>query len=69
MSAIERAAEIAGGQAALAARISVSSSFISQMIRGTRPVPPKLCRAIEAATEGRVTREELRPDIFADTAA
>jgi DNA-binding transcriptional regulator YdaS (Cro superfamily) len=69
MSVIERAAEIVGGRSVLAARISVSSSFISQMITGTRPIPPKLCRAIEVATEGRVTREELRPDIFADTAA
>ena len=69
MSAIERAAEVAGGRTALATKIAVSSSFISQMITGTRPIPPKLCRAIELATEGKVTREELRPDIFADTAA
>ena len=27
-------------------------------------IPPEYCRAIELATEGRVTRYELNPDVF-----
>lgn len=33
------------------------------MVSGTRPTPTDRCPAIERATEGRVTCEELRPDI------
>lgn len=48
--------------AALAARIRVPQSLISQWSSVARPVPPKRCPAIERATEGAVTRRDLRPD-------
>ena len=64
MSAINRAVEILGAQNALADAVGVSKAFVNQWIKGERPVPPERCRAIEAATDGKVTRYDLRPDIF-----
>ena len=61
MTAIDRAIEAAGGVAALAAAIGVSASAPS-MWRSRLNVPPLHCAAIEAATNGAVTRRDLRPD-------
>lgn len=36
---------------------------MSQWLTGVRAVPPDRCPAIERATDGRVTVEELRPDL------
>ena len=38
----------------------ISSQAVSQWVR----VPPARCLVIEAATRGRVTRHELRPDVY-----
>jgi DNA-binding transcriptional regulator YdaS (Cro superfamily) len=45
----------------LAARIGVSKAAISQWLSG-KP-PPDRCPALERATDGRVTCEEMRPDV------
>ncbi|DAZ90916.1 TPA_asm: putative repressor protein cI [Cyanophage Cy-LDV1] len=58
---IERASIAAGTDAALAKALRVDPSLIYQWRRGTRPVAPKHCPAIEAATGVRC--EELRPDL------
>lgn len=50
MSPIERAVEIAKGQAALAKKLSCSRAFINQLVSGERPVPIELRPRIEAAT-------------------
>lgn len=65
MQALERAVEIVGGQTALAERIGKKQPQIAMWIkRGT--VDPTACIAIEKATNGQVTRYELRPDVFGD---
>lgn len=69
MSPIEKAVVIAGGQAALARKIGKTPSFVSQLVSGRRPVPPALCGLIEAAVGRKVSREELRPDVFGEVAA
>ncbi|MGC5885710.1 transcriptional regulator [Ralstonia pseudosolanacearum] len=46
----------------LAEVIGVNQSDVSNWATGRRPVPPIRCVAIERATEGAVTRPELRPD-------
>lgn len=51
-----------GASASLAARIGVTPGFISQWRSGHRPVPIERCAEIEAATDGVVTRKDLRPD-------
>ena len=46
----------------LASTLGVSSSFLSQMASGRCPVSPVRCVEIEVATQGSVTRQDLRPD-------
>lgn len=51
-----------GAAKALAAAIGAASSDVSDWAHGHRPVPVHRCVPIERATEGAVTRRELRPD-------
>ena len=60
-----KACEIAGSQAALAVLIGVTPQTVNQWITRVRPVPPTQCFPIEQATNGAVTRQELRPDDWA----
>lgn len=62
MSALERAIERAGGLSALASAIGVTPQVVVNWRK--RGVPPERCAEIERATEGTVTRADLRPDIF-----
>jgi len=50
----------------LARQIGVSAAVVYQWRRGLRPVPIERCAAIERATEGAITRRDLRPDDWAD---
>lgn len=63
MSAMQRAAQVVGGQAALAKILKVSPQAVNQWVRGERPVPPEQCAAIEKATAGEVMARDLRPDL------
>lgn len=42
--------------------IKVHAPDISNWSSGSRPVPAHFCAAIETATQGLVTRQDLRPD-------
>jgi len=58
---IERACEIVGGLTALARILSVKPPSVSGWI--SNRVPAERCPAIEKATGGQVTCEQLRPDM------
>lgn len=62
-TAIKRACELAGGQAALARGIGIRPPSINEWISSGRPVPHERCPDIERVTEGKVACEELRPDL------
>jgi DNA-binding transcriptional regulator YdaS (Cro superfamily) len=62
MTAIDRAAQIVGNFAALAKRLGVTPSMVSQWASGHRPVAIERCVAIETATDGLVRRWDLRPN-------
>lgn len=66
-SPIEQAIDAAGGRSALADRLGVHRSLLSQWLTGHRPVAAKHCIAIEEATGGAVTRYQLRPDVFGES--
>ena len=51
-----------GKQSDIAKKIGVSCSYLNQMVTGHRPIPVEYCARIEFATDGAVTRKELRPD-------
>lgn len=59
---IQRAIDAAGGVSALARRIGVSPQVVANW--RARGVPPGRVLAIEEASNGVVTRHELRPDVF-----
>lgn len=63
MEAITRAISIMGGPGQAAKKLSVVQSAVSNWIARGR-VPAERCISIEEATNGVVTRYELRPDIF-----
>ena len=62
-TAIQRAAEIVGGQAKLARILGITPSMVSQWAIGIRPIPAERCPSIERATAGVVRCEDLRPDV------
>lgn len=59
-TALENAITAAGGTAALARTINVTPQAISQWER----VPAERVIAVEEATGGKVTRSDLRPDLY-----
>lgn len=64
MNAIEQAIKHFGGVSRLADAIGVGQSAISNLAtRGGTPSPAN-CLAIERATSGAVTRQDLRPDDY-----
>lgn len=50
----------------LARQIGVAPVLVSQWAKGQRPVPAHRCVAIERATDGAVTRSDLRPNDWRD---
>lgn len=53
-----------GSQGALAAAIGVRQQTVWSWLNIQMLVPAEFCPAIETATEGRVPRSRLRPDIY-----
>ena len=53
----------------VARECDTSIAYLSHIAYGHRQASHKLAKRIEAATGGQVTKEELRPDIFGESAA
>lgn len=51
-------------QAELGSLLNVSQSVVSQWLRGETRITAERAIQIEKATNGKVSREELRPDLF-----
>lgn len=51
-----------GGASQLADKLGISISYLSQMASGASSISPARCVAIEQATDGDVSRRDLRPD-------
>lgn len=51
-----------GNAKALSVALDVSMSYLSQMAAGSVPTNAERCVQIERATNGAVTRRDLRPD-------
>ena len=64
-SAIDRAIAACEGIHALAAAAGVSVQAIYHWKGGVRKIQPEYAKKIEEATGGKVTRADLRPDLFA----
>lgn len=66
MSEIQRAVDVAGGQQKLAEAAGVSPQAVSFWVTGARLISAEYVLKVEQATAGRVTRYDLRPDIFGE---
>lgn len=63
-TALEKAVELLGSQAELARKIGKKQAHIWNWLHRDRRVPADMAMQIELATDGKVTRHELRPDIY-----
>lgn len=69
ISALRRAKDILGSEYAVAEVVGVKQPSVNYILNSGKKVPAEWCLAIERATEGQVTRHELRPDLYPDEAA
>ncbi len=69
VQALEKAVELVGGQTALAASIGVKQTHVWNWLNRDKRVPAERVIAVEEATDGQVSRHELRPDIYPVEAA
>jgi len=70
MEALERAKEILGGtEQALADAVERKQPTVHVVLKRGKKVPAEWCPKIEAATNGKVTRQQLRPDLWQDEEA
>lgn len=58
--ALQKAIAACDGKAELARRIGVTGQAVNQW----KVAPPLRALEIERATEGKITRHELRPDLY-----
>lgn len=51
-------------QAEFAAKLQVTQGMIGHWLHGRKRITAEQAKAIEEATAGKVTRHDLRPDIY-----
>lgn len=61
---IERAVEVHGSQVKLAKEAGCSQQYISWLLKDADQISAEMAIAFERATAGKVSRHDLRPDIF-----
>lgn len=64
ISPLQHAKEILGTEAALAKAVGASQPYINYRLKRGKRVPAEWCIPIELATGGRITRHDLRPDLY-----
>ena len=72
MNALDEAISLTGGVSKLAALLNETRKTTQSVVSNWRmrgSVPADRCVDIEAATGGKVTRHDLRPDVFGPPAA
>lgn len=62
---IHRAIGLHGSQAKLAKEMGCSQQYISWLLKDADQISGEMALAVERATNGAVTRVDLRPDLFA----
>lgn len=62
--ALKRATEQLGSYSAAARAIGVTPQAVSDKIRSGKPASAEWVIPLERATGGKVTRHELRPDLY-----
>jgi DNA-binding transcriptional regulator YdaS (Cro superfamily) len=55
-----------GAKVEMAEYLGITDTYISLLIHNKRRPSPHMAIRIEAATQGLVTRQDLRPDLYID---
>lgn len=64
LTALQRAVKLVGGQSALARAVKVRQGHVWSWLNRSKRVPPEYAMKVEAATGGKVSKHELRPDLY-----
>lgn len=64
MKALRRAKDLIGTELGLADVVGVTQPSVNYMLNRGKKVPSEWCLPLEAATGGKVTRHQLRPDLY-----
>lgn len=64
LNALQKAKEILGSEAALAELLGVTQPTINYAFKKKGRAQAEWCLPIEEATNGQVTRHDLRPDLW-----
>lgn len=62
--ALKKAIELAGGQSALAKICGVKQQHVWNWINRDKKISPEHVIPIEKGLDGKITRHDLRPDIY-----
>lgn len=66
---IKRAARLIGSKAALARAINTTPQTVQHWLQGhSKELPAWAAVRIDSATEGKIKKHELRPDLFDEAA-
>lgn len=63
-SPLDRCVQILGSKSAVARAVGIKPQSAIEIINNGGRVPAEWCIPLERATEGQVSRNELRPDIY-----
>ncbi len=63
-NAIGKVVSIFGSQAELGRRLQVKRATVNSWVKARNKIPPVMAIKIEELTDSKVTRSDLRPDLF-----
>lgn len=66
MNLIEKAISDYPTKAAFCRAIGMKEQFLTEILNGTKKISPRYALEVERITEKRITRQQLRPDIYPD---
>ena len=55
-----------GAKVEMAQYLDITATYMSLLIHGKRRASPHMAISIEMATQGLVTRQDLRPDLYVE---
>lgn len=65
---LQDAIKEAGGQTKFAEALGISQQGVSYLVTKAKNVSAEIAVAIDKATNGKIKKSDLRPDIFGDAA-
>jgi len=62
--ALKQAVEAIGSASAAARALGITPQAVSEILRKGRQAPAEWCIPLEKATDGKISRHDLRPDLY-----